>query len=497
MVTQRPLVVLSLLAALGASRFLACSSSDDAASPLPDAGPSPDAGTLDGDSPDAAPPGPGSALPWTSGTRLRARVTTVGAARMFVGWHDLTLNVDCRFGVASDGKVRCLPSDAASSFYDDVGCTTAVGVIPNGTTPKYLSAPNAAFVCGKGPAFYLPGATYTPTDLFQHQESGCEPAGSAGGAFTYVHLGALVDPATFAAATEALEPRGARLSARQYVASDGAKEDVGMQDAARASSRCSARDVRNGDYSCIPDDLAYQEVFFSDDKCQSLVGFHPGYAQQVCDRTPTAVQDSTPASAGKTLTFFEVGAKVTGTIYENNGASCLPYVAPASLGATYYATGAPLPLTAFAPFTRKNEGTGRVLLTVARTDSGALGAVLGFYDTMKNSECAVQRATDGQMRCIARTLLQVNSFADDKCSIGIYEVPAGTAVTAGALLDAQSAVPEARAVMQLGAKIAVPTALWSWNGTNCTASGIGPTDDYYATTTLPPADFVLATTAPE
>ncbi len=495
MVSPRLFLFAPILAAIA---IVACSSSDDAAAPLADAGPSADAGAADGElDAEAAPPTSGSALPWTSGTRLRARVTTVDTARTFAGWHDLMLGVDCSFAVASDGKIRCLPDDAASSFYDDVNCTSAVGAIASGKSPKYLSEPAAAFVCGKGTAFYLPGAVYTPASLFQFDGTSCQPAGGTSAGFTYVHLGAQVDPGTFVAATEALEPRGARLSARQYIGSDGSKEDIGMQDTARGSSRCSARDVRDGTYACLPDDLAYQEVFFSDAQCQALVGFHPGYAQQVCDRTPTAIQDSTPNSPGKNYSFFEVGAKVTGTIYENNGASCSPYVAPASLGATYYATGAPIPLSAFAPFTLKNEGTGRVLLSVARTDSGALGAVIGFFDSAKNTTCSVQRAGDGQMRCVSRTLLQVNSFSDDQCSAGIFEVSPGTAVTPGTLADAQSAVPEARSLMQVGAKIAAPTLLWSWNGTTCTPASVLAADDFYTTTTIPPTDFVLATTAPE
>jgi hypothetical protein len=48
----------------------------------------------------------------------------------------------------------------------------------------------------------------------------------------------------------------------------------------------------------------------------------------------------------------------------------------------------------------------------------------------------------------------------------------------------------------IGAKIAAPASLWHWNGDTCQAGSVQAFDDY-ATTAVPPTDFVLVTTAPE
>src|SRR4051812_83341 len=90
---------------------------------------------------DGAAPGGAQEIGWKSGSRLRARLATAGSARLFVGWHDTALAIDCNYAVASDGTMRCLPEYNVSSFYDDSECKNPVGVVAKDTpTPMYLPA---------------------------------------------------------------------------------------------------------------------------------------------------------------------------------------------------------------------------------------------------------------------------------------------------------------------------------------------------------------------
>jgi hypothetical protein len=97
---------------------------------------------LDVSTPDALADPTGSTT--TSGSRLRARYTVTtspdgAASKVFVGWHDTTLDVDCVFLTADDGSLRCVPSGAGaqivspsevdfSTFFSDAACKSAMAV---------------------------------------------------------------------------------------------------------------------------------------------------------------------------------------------------------------------------------------------------------------------------------------------------------------------------------------------------------------------------------
>jgi hypothetical protein len=75
-----------------------------------------------------APPAPPRAqvVDARSGARLKAVwASPPGDSGVFWTWHDTKLGVDCRFAVAADGQMRCLPVDAiwAGSAYADSACT--------------------------------------------------------------------------------------------------------------------------------------------------------------------------------------------------------------------------------------------------------------------------------------------------------------------------------------------------------------------------------------
>lgn len=74
----------------------------------------------------------------TSGTRLKARTYTAeDGAQQFIGWFDSQRNENCGFGMAADGKIRCLPGGAGTlpGFFGDSGCSQPVLTVAVGCTP--------------------------------------------------------------------------------------------------------------------------------------------------------------------------------------------------------------------------------------------------------------------------------------------------------------------------------------------------------------------------
>jgi hypothetical protein len=495
----RSISVFSVLALVGAG-FIACSSDESPASPgSADAGATTDAATDAATDPadgsDGATTNGNGGTGWVSGTRLRAVLQVAGTVKRFVRWHDTQLAIDCKYAVAADSQIRCIP-DAIQAVYDDAACTSAVVSLSKAEpTPAYVSGPFHGFACGKGPDYFAPGTAYTPTSLYYWDGTSCQPGSAVDAANnTYVHLGSPVAPSTFAGKTDAVDPRGARLSAKQYVGADGSKQDATLLDSARGGAACDARETTSKAYYCTPSALAYLEAFFSDAACTTTpVAFYPDYAQTTCNAVPTAIQDSSGAATPSTL-FYELGAKVTSSIYQGAPGSCTPFVSSSS----FYAKGAPIALSSLASLSVANEGADRMQLTIARTETRAFAADLGFYDGQEQTTCSGQLATDGQQRCIPYSNVVLNLFADDTCTQGVVEWPTGQAPpTAGMFVQAQGALQSSTAVFKVGAQTTAPATAYQRNGANCEMRGLNVGYDYYATTAVAPAALVAVTTTME
>jgi hypothetical protein len=55
-----------------------------------------------------------------------ALITKAGTQELVPGWHDTARDVDCAFALASDGKLRCLPTaPLATLFFTDDACTSS------------------------------------------------------------------------------------------------------------------------------------------------------------------------------------------------------------------------------------------------------------------------------------------------------------------------------------------------------------------------------------
>ena len=91
-----------------------------------------------------------------SGRLVGALVTQDGTAALAHGWHDVERDTDCSFALATDGKMRCLPTGAkATVFTLDAACKSAAKVAVGDGTP--CRSTHATF--GRAPSKTCPAAT--------------------------------------------------------------------------------------------------------------------------------------------------------------------------------------------------------------------------------------------------------------------------------------------------------------------------------------------------
>lgn len=135
---------------------------------------------------------------WESGTRLRAVVIKGSdGSKQFYRWRDTTLNVDCVFRSASDGKMRCIPWPAAiGGYFSDASCTSPVALqLHNSCTPpKYAILTTATCdPSGESEVFSL-GQKLAPT---VYTKSGANCVGPQNTNNDVFAVGAKVPPSQF------------------------------------------------------------------------------------------------------------------------------------------------------------------------------------------------------------------------------------------------------------------------------------------------------------
>ncbi|HVY28819.1 MAG TPA: hypothetical protein VHB79_19820 [Polyangiaceae bacterium] len=428
---------------------------------------------------------------WLSGSRLRAVVYAVGDAKRFHTWHDLMLDADCQFAVDSDGTERCLPTfDTGYAMYSDSKCMTPVLVLDAGVTaPDIAAEPYQPFECGKGLQYLKVGADAPGvTDLFSNSSGDCQPNGTLGVTQTAKKLGAAVSNTLFVGASQTLqEPRDERLNANVRFADDGSRQVISHYDLTR-EAECNPRLHEGDGYACTPEDRAYIEYFFADDKCMTPAAYHPAYAQQVCGRAPKIVQESRPFF---TDLYYEVGAKVN-EVYRKD-ATCDLYVSPGDPGASYYLAGKVAPFTSFPPLSSAHEGKGRIVLQVLRGAANELVSREDFFDTTLDVTCGPGLAEDLELRCVPRGPYSVNLFADAKCSHALFTNPQGAALPDNLEYLNANALSGGTATFKIGAKVATPAQAYQMNGTTCELAATSDAEDYYDTTAITAAQLAKIT----
>ncbi len=425
---------------------------------------------------------------WSSGTRLRAVLDVAGDAKRFRLWHDAELDVDCSFTPAADGVERCMPIvEHGYAVYSDAKCTKAVGVFGiDDPIPPYLAEPYRARECATGASFLEVGAAVTGvTDVFSNSSGSCSPNGTVSATQVVKQLGPAAAPAKFVAQAKITrEPRDLRLEANVRVAEDGSREVIGFFDLERKTD-CKPIS-RNPEYACVPDNLAFIEVFFADDKCKMQAAYYPG-----CDGTPNIILDSAPSNTGQ---YFEVGDLLTTPpLFRKDSTVCQPYTDTTEPNAKYYAPGKEVPWSDFAELTATDEGSGRIAVTALRGASDELLARIDFFDTELSTHCGVAEAADGKTRCLPSSIGSVNVFSDAACTSALFENQAGSPLPDGLAFLTANAPGGGTAVFKLGPKLATPAKTWQLGGLDCQERSVSAGADYYSSTPIPPSGLALVT----
>jgi len=367
---------------------------------------------------------PGAVALYRSGSRLKARVWSAeGGAKLFTGFSDTTLGVECAPGDAADGKVRCLPIETTRVFFVDASCTQPAALGGPCSTPKYA---RLADPCGQSEIFEV-GAKLEAAQAFNKDASGgCLPAGNQVG----LHAVTKLDPAKLVELTPS-EAAVGPLTVTQAKSSDGASAVTKLAITASRES-CNVQPLSPGEAAgpeaCVPAAIGFAaEGPFVDAACTtpaavSYGGSCPGGAPKTAVSFALGDGECGPAR----ITYHALGEAVAST-YSKSGPECAPASPlPGAQKATGYKVGAKLDATTFPALVPQKSGTGRlraVDLTIA-------GVVLGQRTTFEDGAvtCVPRPFTDGVTRCVpsaTRTVsaLDQGNFSDAACTKPLYSHP--------------------------------------------------------------------------
>ncbi len=147
----------------------------------------------------------GGPAAFTGGSRLKVRrlVADDGSVQL-LGFHDSELGVNCGFTRASDGAMRCLPSNvaAAGSYFADAACSEpAVIGLKNCDQPDF--AISLEGVCGDHRRVHQLGAELT--SLYTGTPSSCLSQVALLATYRAWALGGSVSPGEFVLAEESVD----------------------------------------------------------------------------------------------------------------------------------------------------------------------------------------------------------------------------------------------------------------------------------------------------
>ncbi len=361
-----------------------------------------DAGRDDGGS-------PAEPADHVSGTRLRAiEAIAPGGAAQLLGWHDMDLDTECRFEVASDGVLRCLPVlGTFTGLHADANCTVPLGT---GTVPaddplcsqvRFLRQDNATIF--RAGARFL-GPTYAG------MPGQCIPFAPGSQALVYT-LAEQVPLSTFASATERIVPHD-RLSWIVWSAEDGTEQLAPELFDNERTERCRWRELEPNEVRCLPP-LGTAQLGYEDAACTlpALSGGDVAAGGPVLTTSPTACSNGTQ--------LFELGAPVS-TYYVRSGGFCTSVPTPA------VAAGAQIPLSRYERAVLATAGPSQIATAYWSTASG-FRSPAGLFDTVHGDRC-VPVVETGTVRYICAPKPEPNgapgAFTDAGCTLFQSAIPA-------------------------------------------------------------------------
>jgi hypothetical protein len=342
---------------------------------------------------------------------------------LFNGWHDSLEGVDCRFGLAADGVVRCLPS-VSTIEYADAACTKPVVVGSpscSSDVPRYAT-PDVSFdACHPvGLELHSVGASLGMGTSYRLGPDGCMQQGQV----PQFAVGEIVDPTRFVAQkTRAKEERGGGLAVTVVTADDGAKEIVEFVDDARGV--CIPQGVGTAlvdtALPCIAG-LGFEgklNLLYSDASCTT---FAPAFFNdQTCTGAPPAaiVTQTQLGTCSFEYTLHLPGPPIDAPLY-SKGATC---AAPTFADFTQYELGPVAKSTDFPILQATKLGTGQLRALYWGDSKDRPLSPQSFVDSANGSSCSlVSLASDpGTIRCLSDSYLQEDAvplvYADAACTV--------------------------------------------------------------------------------
>lgn len=358
-----------------------------------------------------------------SGQRLRARLLDAGAgASQFLGWHDTTLGVDCRFVNGADDVLRCLPTAGTALYFDDTACTQAlVGEDPCATSDLVSvtqSLPYDQEACAprvdSQSSVYRRGDPVAPARLFRRDESGrCVELGPQG--LVRYRRAQPVALEMFVAASLTLEPQDDRLSAWVARAQDDSVEVMWLHDRGRAAD-CILPYGGFGDDRCLVPSLVAYASAMPDQTCKATLAY--GSSQPACAR-PEVIFDPGSDTCGQVdVRYYEVGPEATKAGSGSVEACTVVDIAQRS---GYFERGAEDQSDRWPPLYRRRVGTGGVQIERFFSATGeALPTLYTPFVLAEGPRCLLLRSEGdpAEERCVPGdgvTEVSAAYFSDPAC----------------------------------------------------------------------------------
>jgi hypothetical protein len=378
------------------------------------------------------------------GTRIRRRfAVTSDGARAWIGWHDATLDLECRVNLAADGSRRCLPMNWNDSdeYFTDPGCMEAAytpGQQDRCTSMPYVMRHVAAESCGSvsGFEFYELGEAVAPGASVYRRASdgvGCTEAVVSAETALF-RRGAAVPSSTFVPSTATSVPGVGRIGGVVEVTEDGSRQLAAWTDGAKDNVECRITVAEDGVQRCVPSGRSVNSTF-ADASCS----MNALKWTSACNLPPPlyATRTSEASCGSETLA---VGAQLSGPSYSGGGeVSCVEQAAEE--GSRLYQV-TPLPPTDFMEVTDRIETSapGRLKPRYHTTPDGGCW-FSDFWDAELMAACSFARTSRNEYRCLPGTPATVTTYyADSACTQAVpvwnrglcAVAPAPRFVTAGA-----------------------------------------------------------------
>jgi hypothetical protein len=438
---------------------------------------------------------PGTFPDYESGTRLRAEVVqTANGDKLWVGWHDSARDEGCRFGVADDGQLRCLPASLGGvDYFADTDCKQPLDQTTSGGWP-YLFDWGAGNLCSRM-VIYKKDAPATVTKAYRRAIGGNCYEATIYPSQTFSTT-VQVPASAFVAASEVRDTRGA-LEVLYYEAEDGALQTVSPYDPAAAQA-CGPFGAEVPD-RCVPTAtprISKSTQNWSDNKCTTpiLDDYKGCGAYYYPPQGLVATYDDTvaPACDGTVaLTFYRLGAEAPpGGLYQFSGTTCQSY--SRSPQTTYFSYGAKFDLTTLPALTRVDVGQGRIKVRYLATSASAKLQASSLFDSTLTTTCSAT-SLGGSLRCVPDGPYS-SLFTDDKCMTPVFTRAAQASCSASAAPPFVKTYTDATHLYTVGAKLTGVTSLHTNEFGGCSPAIDDPTTlDVFGLTESAATDFATVT----